>query len=116
MAHDGAEHCLEIECRADRLADLAQRFQFPNRPSQLAGPRLQFLEQPHVLDSDHRLISEGFQESNLLFGEWTDLRAPDEDSPDGNPLAQQTSTVRDPLISCLVLESGNSVFTSAARS
>ena len=65
MAHDGAEHSLEIESRADRLADLSQRFQFPNRLRQLARSRLQFLEQPHVLDGDDRLVGEGFEESDL---------------------------------------------------
>ena len=43
VANNGAEHGLKIESRADGLANLAQRFQFANRPRQLAGPRLQFL-------------------------------------------------------------------------
>src|SRR5207253_431282 len=33
-ANNGAEHGLKIKRRADRLANLAQRFQFPNRASQ----------------------------------------------------------------------------------
>jgi hypothetical protein len=31
----------------------------------------EFLEQPHVLDGDHGLVSEGFEKRNLLVGEWT---------------------------------------------
>ena len=69
MAHDGAEHCLEIKSRADRLADFSQRFEFPDRPSQFAGSRFQFLEQPHVLDGDHRLVGEGFEQLDLLVCE-----------------------------------------------
>ena len=66
MAHDGAQHCLEIESGADRLADFSQRFEFPDRPSKLAGPCFQFLEQPHVLDGDHGLVGEGFEQLDLL--------------------------------------------------
>ena len=36
---------------------------------------LEFLEQPHVLDGDDSLVGEGFEESDLFFGEGTDLRA-----------------------------------------
>ena len=32
MANNGAKHSLEIESRADGLANLAQRFSAPNRP------------------------------------------------------------------------------------
>ena len=35
---------------------------------------LEFLEQPHVLDGDHRLIGESFEQRNLFFREWTDFR------------------------------------------
>ena len=88
MAHDGAEHSLEVESRADRLTDLAQRSQFPNRLRQLARPRLQFLEQPYVLDGDHRLISEGFEEGNLLVSEGPYLGSANDNYTDGNSLAQ----------------------------
>ena len=32
-----------------------------------------FPEQSHVLDSDDRLVGEGFQESDLFIGEWPNL-------------------------------------------
>ena len=91
MAHNGAEHSLEIEGRADRLTDLTQRSQLPNRLRQLARPRLQFLEQPHVLDGDHRLVGEGFEQRDLLVGERTDLRAANHDRPDRNALRAATA-------------------------
>src|SRR5215831_14858961 len=75
MAHNGAEHGLKIESRADRLTDLTQRSQFPNRLSQLARTRFQFLEEPHVLDSDHCLVGEGFQELDLCRRKGADLGA-----------------------------------------
>ena len=62
MAHDGAEHGLEIERGADCLADFSQRFQFPHRSRQFARSRLQFLEQPHILDGDDGLVGESFEE------------------------------------------------------
>ena len=85
VAHDGAEHGLEIQSRADRLADFAQRFQFPNRPRQLARPRLQFLEQPHVLDGDHCLVGEGFEQLDLFVGERSNLRSTNQNTPMGSP-------------------------------
>ena len=59
MANDGAKHSLEIKSRADRLTNLTQRSQLTNRLRQLARPRLQFLEQPDVLDGNDRLIGKG---------------------------------------------------------
>src|SRR5919106_3478754 len=44
MADDSAEDRLEVESRANRLANLAQRFEFFNRSRQIAGARLQLLK------------------------------------------------------------------------
>ena len=44
---------------------------------EVAVPRLQFLEQAHVLDSDLGLIGEGLEKSDLLLSERTNLRATD---------------------------------------
>ena len=60
MAHNRAKHSLEVEGRANRLTDLTQCSQLPNRLRELARPRLQFLEQAHVLNGDDRLISKSF--------------------------------------------------------
>ena len=77
MAHDCAEHRLEIESRTDGLADFSQRFQFPDRSRKLARPRLQFLEQPHILDRDHRLVGEAFEEFDLSLCERADFVSTD---------------------------------------
>ena len=59
---DRVEHRLDVECRTEGLTDLAQRGQLPDRPRQLACPRLQLLEQPHVLDGDDGLVGEGLEQ------------------------------------------------------
>jgi len=61
MAHDGAQHSLQVESRADRLANFAQRSQLPDGLRQLARAGLQLLEQPHILNGDHSLVGEGLQ-------------------------------------------------------
>ena len=66
---DGVEHGLEVERRAEGLADVAQRLQLADRPRELAGTRLQLLEEPDVLDRDHGLVGEGLQQIDLLAGE-----------------------------------------------
>ena len=48
---------------------------------------LQFREQPHVLDRDHRLVGEGLQELDLLRWE-SDLGVTHHDRPDGSSLPQ----------------------------
>ena len=75
MAHNGAEHGLEVERGADRLTDLAQRFQLTNRLRQFPRPRFQFLEQPDVLDGDHCLVGEGFEQFDLRRSEGAYLGA-----------------------------------------
>ena len=37
---------------------------------ELAALVLDFVEQPHVLDGDHRLVGEGGDQLDLLVGEW----------------------------------------------
>ena len=70
---DRVEHRVEVERRADRAADLAQRRELLHRARQLARPRLQLLEQPHVLDGDDRLVGEGLEQRDLPVGEGPDL-------------------------------------------
>ena len=57
--HDGRQHRLEVERRADRLADRAERLELLDGPRQVLRARLQLLEQPRVLDRDDRLAGEG---------------------------------------------------------
>ena len=81
MANDGAKHSLEIQSRADRLADFAQCSQLAYRACQFVGPRLQFLKQADVLNRDDRLVGEGLYEFDLLLREGTDLRSTDPNNP-----------------------------------
>src|SRR5437762_1953069 len=66
---NGPQHRLQIERRADRLPDLAQRLEFSYRSRQLRGPRVEFREEPHILDRNHRLIGEGLEQRDLLVME-----------------------------------------------
>ena len=45
----------------------------------VAVPGLELLEQPHVLDGDHRLVSEGLDQLDLLVGERLDLELVEDD-------------------------------------
>ena len=63
------QHRLNIRRRA---GDDAQDF---TRRSLLLQRFLEFLEQPDVLDRDHRLVGEGFKELDLRRGEGAHLDA-----------------------------------------
>src|SRR5262245_8269524 len=85
--HDGGEHRLQIERRADRLADLAERGELPDRARQLLRPRLQLLEQADVLDRDHRLVGKGLEQRDLVGRERARFPSRDRDQPEGHVLA-----------------------------
>src|SRR5262249_40445408 len=53
---------------------------------------LQLREQPHILDRNGGLVSEGLEESDLLVAEWPDLKAANCDSADRTALPQQRNT------------------------
>ena len=59
--HNSVEHGLQIQSRANRLADLPQCLQLFDQSRQLARAGLELLEEADVLDGDHRLIGEGCQ-------------------------------------------------------
>ena len=80
---DDIEHGLNIRRRA---SDHAENF---TRRRLLLQRLLEFVEQSHVLDGDHRLMSEGFKQFNLFIGERPNFESPDKDSTDGNALAEQ---------------------------
>src|SRR5215471_6417204 len=77
---DGVEDWLHV---SGRTADNAEHFGrcrlMLQRFAQFCIALLQFLEQPHVLDGDHGLVCEGFKKCNLLFREWPDLVAANQD-------------------------------------
>jgi hypothetical protein len=56
---DGAEHGLEVERGAERLADLAEGLQLLDRAGELGRAGLQLAQQSRVLDGDGRLVGEG---------------------------------------------------------
>src|SRR5215469_16691419 len=68
-ADDRLEHGLQVEGRADRLADLAQRPELADRARELARASLQLLEEAHVLDGDRRLVGERRDKPDLSVGE-----------------------------------------------
>ena len=52
-------------------------------------PRFQLVEQPHVLDGDDRLISEGLEQSDLRIGKWPGFQPADGDGANRIALAHQ---------------------------
>ena len=75
LGDDGREHGFEVEGRVHRLRYLTKRAQFADRSAELVGALAQLVEQPRILDGDHRLVGEGSHQIDLLFGEWPDLLA-----------------------------------------
>src|SRR5262249_8671343 len=68
---DGIEDRLNVRGRAaDDAQHLGGRRLMLQGLSQFCIALLDLLKQPHVLDGDHRLVREGFEERYLLFGEW----------------------------------------------
>src|SRR6185436_20996006 len=71
----------------DGSKDAARRRLAFERLAQVAVPGLEFLEQPDVLDRDHRLVGEGLEQLDLTFGE-TALRAGHVDRAKRAPVAE----------------------------
>ena len=68
VGHDAGQHGFQIQSRAHRLTDFAERFQLSHRADQFVGSLMQFLKQPHVLDGDHGLIGKGRNQIDLFLG------------------------------------------------
>ena len=67
---DGVEDRLHIRRRAaDDAEHLGRCRLMLQRLAQFGVALLEFLEQPHILNGDHRLIGEGFKECDLFVGE-----------------------------------------------
>ena len=65
---DRVEHRLHVRGRAaDDAEHLGRRRLMLQRLAQFRVALLDFLEQPHVLDRDDRLIGEGFEQSLICF-------------------------------------------------
>ena len=66
----GLEHRLQVAGRSgDDLQHLRRRGLLLQRLGKLARARLHLVEQPHVLDGDHRLVGEGGDKLDLLLRE-----------------------------------------------
>jgi hypothetical protein len=88
--HQSVEHSLQIESRAaDHLEHVGGGGLLLQRFAQFAGTLLHFVEQPHVLDRNHGLVGEGFEQCDLLVREWPDLHPAYQDRADRTPFAQQ---------------------------
>jgi hypothetical protein len=71
------------------LCDVAEGSQLLNRFRELFGSRLDFVEQPDVLDSDYRLISERLHKFDLLRRKLPRLKAPQYEDTNQIPRPQQ---------------------------
>src|SRR5262249_5347680 len=60
--------------------------------SQVTIALLQFLEQPHILDGDDRLVGEGFEELDLLIRERPDRLSPDNDHSNGDTFPEHRNS------------------------
>ena len=84
---DRPKHRLQVQGRAERLADLAERGELVDGSRERVGAGLQLGEEPRVLDGDRRLVGEGRQQVDLAVGEGLNLEPADEDHADHHPLA-----------------------------
>ena len=74
ICQHGVEHRLKFAGRTgDDLQHLGGGGLLLQRLGELARARLHLVEQPHVLDGDHRLVGEVRHELDLLVGERADL-------------------------------------------
>ena len=117
---DGVEHRLHVRRRAaDDAEHLGRCGLMLQGFAQFCVALAEFLEQPHVLDRDDGLISEGLEKLDLLFGERPHFRAPNPDRPDRGFLREQRhgqASASGPARGCNGLTSGNSISCTATRS
>ena len=86
---DGREHGLEIERRVYGLRHLAKRAQLSDRLRKLLSSRLNLIEQSGVLNRDHRLVSKGSNQLDLLLVEWLNPISRHEQHPDRSILSHE---------------------------
>src|SRR5262249_19095717 len=84
------EHRLDIGGRtADDPEHLARCRLMLKGLAQFRVALLELLEQPDVLNGDDRLISKALEKSDLFFREWSDFRAANQNTSNGNTLTEQ---------------------------
>ena len=82
---------LEMTCSTSEVAVCCS-----SASVKLARARLHLVEQPHVLDRDHRLVGEGGDQFDLLVGERPYRRALQDDDADRPSFAQQRDAEHGP--------------------
>src|SRR5262245_41193064 len=88
LLENRVEDRLQVARRAaDDLEDLRSRGLTLER-------LLRFVEQPHVLDRDRRLVGERLQQRNLLVAERPDLHSAQEDHAECSAFTQQWDSQR----------------------
>jgi len=91
----GLEHRLNFAGRARYDAEhLRCRGLLLQRIGKLVRALLLGLEQPRILDRDHRLVGEGLEQCDLFLGKRPHLHATDQNRSDRLPLPQQRSGER----------------------
>jgi hypothetical protein len=91
---NAGEHGLHVEARADGASHLAERLQLVHEAGQLVRPLLEFREQAHILDGDHRLVGKGLEQSDLSLREEPHLGTADDDRAGGDTLTEQRDAQR----------------------
>jgi hypothetical protein len=99
-SHDGLEHRVQIESRAECAPDIAERPKFAHRARQGLGPRFELLEQPDVLDGDHRLGGKGLEQSDLTVGERPGRAARHGHRPNRPTITKQRDGDDAPIAAC----------------
>ena len=84
------EHWLQLTRRGtDDTQHLRGRGLLFQRLGEIAGAGLHLVEQPHVLDRDHRLVGEGGEQLDLLISERLNVEPRRHQDADELPVAQQ---------------------------
>ena len=74
---DGGQHLVQVEGRADRLADLAERLELVHLPRELGAPLLHLLDQLDAVDRHRSLSGERGEDRHLPLVERADVVAPE---------------------------------------
>ena len=82
IASDRVKYLPQIQRRANRAAYLAKGAHLFKRKLKLACPLLDFLKQADVLDGDHRLVGESFDQRHLFIAKRPHFPPPSRNNSD----------------------------------
>src|SRR5262249_29662789 len=87
------ENRLELGDRAaDDLEHIGGGGLLLQRFTEIARARLHLVEQPYVLDRNHRLVGEGLDQLDLFVGKWSHDRAVHDEHTNRSSLPQERHT------------------------